>query len=509
MIAIILILNIFFSNKHYAYRKVFLLPNIVLLILALFVLSILCVAILKLEKKHELMQKEKYVGINIASALLLLLLLYISLNIYFYTGWDARVVFTNAKILAQGEGNSVYDPYFSRYPNQQLLLMVEAVLLKINNSFGVIDTNEGLFIIIAFQCVLYALAGNILYRIIDDYSSNRFIAWLGWLLFCLLIAISGWVVIPYTDEMALIFPVLILRCFQRKEETNEKHKLKWWIYISLLSYWGFKMKPTVLIMLIAILLSETLYGIRALDMFGLKNAIKVIVIVTLCFIVSNLAFEYACNKTNVVINNELNTGALHMMMMGLKNDRDGGWDSDDVALSTGIVDKHERRKAQIQTIKQRLSDYGFKGLLRHTARKSLVIFNDGTFAWGMEGNFYTNIYEEKNGYMSPLLRDLFYNGGQRYITLSSVEQGIWLAVLLLSGMCFFVKKDKVMTIIVVSLIGIILFNFLFEARARYVMIYVPVFICAAIITLKQIAARIGEWNRHGKELFFSYKNNKA
>ena len=493
MIAIILILNIFFSNKSYACRKEFLLPNIVLLILALLVLSIMCAAIWKLEKKHELMNKRKYVDINIASALLLLLLLYISLNIYFFTDWDSGFVFNCAKSLAKGE--IIDGTYFSQFPNQQLLLLVEAVLLRINNNFGVIDTNEGLFIIIAFQCVLYALTGNILYRIIDDYSSNRSYAWLGWILFCLLIAISGWVTIPYTDAMALVFPVAILRCFQRKE-TNKKQKFRWWIFISLLSYWGFKMKPTVLIMLIAILLGEVLYGIRVLDRSGLKNAIKVIVIVTICFLVSNTVFHFALDTTKIVINKELNTGALHMMMMGLKNDNDGVWDGDDVALSLGITDKNERREVQIHTIEQRLADYGFKGLLRHTARKSLVIFNDGSFAWGVEGIFYQQIYEEKNAYMSPLLRDLFYNGGQKYTILSSVEQGIWLAVLLLSGMCFLVKKDKVMTIIVVSLVGIVVFNYLFEARARYVMIYVPVFICAAIIILIQIVKKIGEWSRN-------------
>ena len=501
MIAAILTLNIFFSNNNYACKKEFLLPNIVLLILALFVLSIICAAIWKLQKKHESMHKGKYRGINIASALLLFLLLYISLNIYFYSGWDAEGIFKNAKLIAQGQGESINDSYyfshyFSWFPNQHFVLMVEAVLLKINNRFGVIDTNEGLYFIIAFQCVLYALAGNVLYRMIDDYSSNRLFAWLGWIFFCLLVAVSGWVAIPYTDEMSLIFPVLILRCFQRKEAANEKQKLKWWIFISLLSYWGFKMKPTVLIMLIAILLGEALYGIRALDKSGLKKAIKVIVTVALCFIVSNSAFKCAFSKTKIVIHDELNTGVLHMMMMGLKNESDGIWNYDEVAFSTGIADKQERREAQIHIIKQRLADYGLKGLLRHTARKSLVIFNDGTFAWGKEGEFYKHVYEEKNEFMSPLLRDLFYSSGQKYKILSTVEQAIWLAVLFLSGLCLWAKKDKVMTVIVVSLIGIILFNYLFEARARYVMIYAPIFICAAMIALKQIAAMIGKKSRH-------------
>lgn len=40
-----------------------------------------------------------------------------------------------------------------------------------------------------------------------------------------------------------------------------------------------------------------------------------------------------------------------------------------------------------------------------------------------------------------------------------------------------------------SLIGIIVFNFIFEARARYIMLYVPFFIIAGCIALKEIMKR--------------------
>ena len=132
------------------------------------------------------------------------------------------------------------------------------------------------------------------------------------------------------------------------------------------------------------------------------------------------------------------------------------------------------------------------GLLRHTARKSLVIFNDGTFAWGVEGSFYAKIFAEKNSYMSPLLRDLFYSTGHAHKKLATMEQALWLFTLLMSGLCFILKKDKFLTTIATSLVGIIMFNFLFEARARYVMIYVPIFIFLAMISLRHITEVIAK-----------------
>ncbi len=485
MLVAIMLLNIFFQNEDYMCRKDFLLPNIVLLFIALAVLSISGALLFKSNKNVNHMRKKRFSSVNIMSVALFLLLLYFALNIYFFTGWDAGTVFSDAKSLAYGE--IVGGTYYSQFPTQQWLLLIETFLLRINNFCGVVDTNEGLFAIIFFQCLLYVITGNVLYRVIDEYSSNQSFAWLGWVLFSLLVAITGWVTIPYTDGMSIVFPVFILRSFQKKENSEGNKKMKWWIIIALLSYWGFKTKPTVLIMLIAILLGEILYGLKSIDRATLRNAARVTIILIICFGGSKLVFNYFIKSTGIEINKELDTGALHMMMMGLNNSKDGVWDADDVELSTGIKDKKERREAQINTIKQRIDDYGLKGLLRHTARKSLVIFNDGSFAWGAEGGFYTQIYEEKNEFISSFLRDLFYSFGHKYKKLATFEQGIWLAVLLLNCLCIFVKRDKFITVVVMSLIGIILFNFLFEARARYVLIYVPLFICTATLVIKQIA----------------------
>lgn len=489
MLGAILVLDLLFQNKDYKCRKEFLLPNIVLLILVFSVCVVISCIVYK--KWEEVVRTDKrcFVFINVFSVVLFFILLYVSMNIYFLTDWDTGKVLDDARSLARRE--VIDGTYYSRFPNQQLLLLIETVLLKINNWFGVIDTNEGVIMIIAFQCLIYSLAGNLLYRVIINYTSNKFYAWTGWVLFCFLLAISGWVTIPYTDAMSIAFPILILWCYQRKEQSdNGKKRMIWWILIAVLSYWGFKMKPTVLIMLIAIVIGEILYGIKKIDKKMLKKVGKTLAVMGICVVISMKVFQCAFNSTGVTINKELNTGALHMVMMGLNNDYDGVWNSNDVDLSLGIANKKERKEVQINTIKQRLSEYGFVSLLRHTARKSLVIFNDGTFAWGVEGKFYAKIFDEKNSYMSPLLRDLFYSTGHAHRKLATMEQALWLFTLFMSGLCFVLKKDKLLTIIVTSLVGIIIFNFLFEARARYVMIYVPVFIFLAMVSLSHVTEAI-------------------
>ena len=479
MISIILVLNLVFQNKNYHCRKEFLLPNFMLLPLALMAYFFVFYILNKFAVSDK--PNDSWKKINAASFILFFLLVYISLNIYFSTGWDAGYVLYDAKTVANG--GIVDGTYYSQFPNQQMLLIIESALFKLNDMFGVIDSENGMMILIIIQCLIVAVTGNLVYRVLNDFLHKPIFAWIGWGTFCILLGLSGWITIPYTDGMSLFYPILILRCFQRKESCD-KNKYGWWGTIVFLSYWGFKTKPTALIIFIAIIIVEGIYKIAELNKTNMISFAKIVTVSFIVLFVSNAIFKSALGTTGITVNRELDTGALHMIMMGLNDENDGVWAKKDAALSVGIANKSDRKEMQINVIKQRLEDYGLKGLLRHTARKSLVIFNDGTFAWGMEGKFYYEVYEVKNQFISPLLRDMFYSTGGRYQVVATVEQAIWLAVLFLSGCCIFLRKDKFTSVICISLIGIILFNYLFEARARYVMIYVPIFIVLGICSIE-------------------------
>lgn len=117
--------------------------------------------------------------------------------------------------------------------------------------------------------------------------------------------------------------------------------------------------------------------------------------------------------------------------------------------------------------------------------KTLVIFNDGTFGWSEEGGFYDVLYSDKNSIASPFFKNLYYEDGDGYIYISTMQQFIWLMVLFNSiGIIIVNQKEKL--IIILSLIGIIIFNLMFEARARYIILYVPFFIMATMLSLQNL-----------------------
>lgn len=472
----ILILAInFFSNINYTCKTNFLLPNIVL-----FPMGVCAIAMLQVIW-GKVINCFKQININHATIVLFLCQCYIFTNITFISQqWDAWVVFKYAQMFKDGLTDSVADAYFSTYTCNQLIVAIYTFVLKINDVIG-LGAEKGLYVVILMQCVLSAYAGKILFQIVlEDTKSHKF-AWLGWSVYAILIGLSGWNVVTYTDIMGLIFPIAILRIYQLLSN-NKSVYFKWFGIISL-SFWGVKMKATVIVIVIAIIIVEAMDCIRECNGTKRKTVAILLGISMMSVLLYTGIFHCIVRQTGLNIDPEADVGALHVVMIGLNSAKDGAWYGPDEELSKSIRFKEERREAQLEVIRQRLEAYGVGGFLEHMRRKSLVIFNDGTFAWGHEGGFFDLVCEDKDAVVAPFLKSLYYTYGSRYCILATICQMFWLAVLALAaGLAFIRKEDKLNTTLVLSLVGIILFNYLTEARARYLILYVPFFIIAAIIT---------------------------
>ena len=492
----IIVLDFFFSGKSYNCKKGFILPNAALLIIAIAAVA----AIFLLSTRAE--EKIQTIRIKRISVFLFFLQGYIFYNIQFHTlSWDSYVVFGNAQIILSGQTESLDNLYFSIYPNNQLILFLESVLLRINKAVGVLD-KDGFMFIVLVQCFLSALTGKLLFEIIEELTGKYRYAVTGWLLYVILIGLSGWNVVIYTDMLGLIFPLSVFRVWMKKKENNRK----WlsWLAIFTLSFWGFKMKPTTIIVPIAILLAEISSLVSSINKSRIKQILsecaKWTGIGAACLVISGLLFQACIKSTGLTVDKEKNLGIFHTIMMGLNSESDGVYTHDDVEFSKGIEGKKERTQAQIEVIKERLSDYGFVGLIEHLNRKSLVIFNDGTFAWGNEGGFYDVLYENKNDVICPILKELYYNTGSNYIYFASVEQAVWIFVLFFSVGIIFAEKNKENFVIVLSLVGIVIFTFLFEARARYLILYVPFFVIAAMLGINKTITFINRQYDKGRLL---------
>ena len=73
-----------------------------------------------------------------------------------------------------------------------------------------------------------------------------------WGLYVLLVGLSPWVSIPYSDSTALVFPIAILYLYTRQKQQKGWKKACLWGAIGLLTMLGYHIKPQVAIATIAI-----------------------------------------------------------------------------------------------------------------------------------------------------------------------------------------------------------------------------------------------------------------
>ena len=119
-------------------------------------------------------------------------------------------------------------------------------------------------------------------------------------------------------------------------------------------------------------------------------------------------------------------------------------------------------------------------------------FNDGTFAWGREGSFFFEIFEN-DSFIAMLTRNLYYDTGQYRYIFEGITQTLWIVILMLIlGTVFYNTSEnkEVVILLWITLIGVFLFESLFESRARYIYTYSPVFIVLSVIGLQTIFQKL-------------------
>lgn len=125
---------------------------------------------------------------------------------------------------------------------------------------------------------------------------------------------------------------------------------------------------------------------------------------------------------------------------------------------------------------------GFNGFAKLLIKKNLSNYNDGTFTWAREGGFYKTVYPS-NSRVKTALRDFYCNKPETFRLLA---QTIWFFTLLCICFSAFSKASAysgIISLVALSLFGESIFLLLFECRARYLFLYLPLFLILAAVGL--------------------------
>lgn len=474
MACLLLLTLVFFcSHEKYAAKNTFYSP----FILAPIGFAILC-TLFFLSKRMRV-----YKGLPIIVGLVFLSFQILCVHeYYFVSGWDSRTMITIGTKAVEDVNDIYIRSYLSRYPNNMPLSWLYA------KAFSFVDSRGqswilGMEVILFAQCIISFATGLITFKLSETVTENRSTAFFTYLVYLLLIGLSPWVSIAYSNSAALFFPALILWLYVSKTENTTMRVIKW-IGVGALSWLGYHIKPTVLIPLIAILCIETR------DMLRHRNytkSLRSVLLIFLGVLISNLLILGVNSDFGCDLDPEQRFGIAHFFAMGMNEERMGVYSQEDVDYSMSFQTVRERDQADWNLAKDRLAKMSAGDLLRLWKKKLLTAFHDGTFAWTREGNFFLTV-REFTSKPSQILRSFYYPEGTNYKIFTNFEQAIWLAVLLTSlGAALDGNKEG--RAIMLTLLGLILYLILFETRARYVYIFVPLFLMLSscgMLTIKKI-----------------------
>ncbi|MBF0714081.1 hypothetical protein HZY83_05265 [Gemella sp. GH3] len=470
MLMLIMIALLFFNHLEYSKKNYVSNINIYALIFGSFILFILSFII-----KRYLY---KFINVYFITVILTLIQIILVYSYYFIPGWDAGIIIDNSfSLFINGELESEY--YFSVYPNNISIVNIYYYFISFINFIKLGE--YAYFILLVCIILICNVSGILMYKILIKIFQNNVIALIGYAYYILLIYISPWIAIPYSDSLSLILPILMLYIYI----SLEKYYLKW-VLLCFIFAVSISIKPQAAIIFIAIIIFDFLFNTNSIKLF-FKKCFTLFIVIIVSFNIINLMNKDIKAK----LDKELHTSYIHYLKMGLNENTSGEWNYDDVVFSQSIPLKDDRDYANILVIKERINNFTVSSFLEHYTKKTLLNYSDGTFSWGKEGNFYKEILPE-NIKISKITRNIYYSDGKYYKYFNFLQQSSWLIILFLSLFSIKFNKNDEETasnykiIIYMTLIGLFIFLTLFEARGRYLFSNVPIFIICAMYGINNI-----------------------
>lgn len=479
----IIICLVFYSRVDYHCKKQFLVSNFCIC-LCTFILF----CFLKFfKRKIPIKDLTKFNNINFDKVVyflffvFFLIQLYVFYHIFFETGWDSGwYIIPNARAILGSKNINLN--YYSWFPNNLMITSFYALILGMNAVIGIFGMGYDLMSIVFINSLLSSFSSLLVYKIAQRFLNKKY-AFIGYIISVILFVLSPWNVICYSDSLAIFIPILIFYIYL-SDKLNMYFK---WPLIFLFGYIGYSIKPQSIMIFFAIIV---ITFIRKISFKNLKKMF-VIFLLSLCpVLIINFGLDKLYKFEGFKLDSEKQIGITHFLMMGANPATDGVFYDKDANYSISIKNRSERSKKNINVYLKRVRKYGLIGYIKFLSKKNLVNYNDGTFAWGVEGGFY-DVLKPEISKISNLFRKIFYDNGSLFIYYSSFVQIIWVTTLFIItiGSFYSFRKNKLnynYLILILSIIFLTIFELLFEGRARYLYCNLPIFILLMLYSLNYI-----------------------
>lgn len=289
----------------------------------------------------------------------------------------------------------------------------------------------------------------------------------------------------YTDSLSLLFPVLLLYLSLFTDVSDKKKKILIYLLSGFAAAIGIFMKPTVSIMVIAIVMSFLLQ--KKWKEAGTYTVTVSAVSLIFIFLVRSYIYSVHLDPELASIKN---TPSLHWIMMGLTGN--GSYNPTDYEFTRSFRNPILRNNALLAEIKNRISENGVWGMLALYSRKLYRCFGDGTFA--------VSDFLDDSPLQQSWLHFFILYSGEKYHSYQTICNIVFYSLLILllvaviHGFCITSRKSSLnstslltdMQAPILASIGITVFLMLWETSARYITNFVPILLIVAFSGIKYL-----------------------
>lgn len=470
MFAYIFGIVFFFDQMKYINQRNLMIPNrfglpIIFLFFAVFVFK----------KRKKDFSDKKYFTILIAMSLMVLGIQFIyQIFGYFTQTWDSGHMIRTVNHFAR-YGNIDDMAYMTRYPNNSMLTFI---LILIRSIPYIGRTN---LLILMINAIVVNLAGVFTSLTVRNITKKNGLSLFVYIVLIPLFLLSPWILVYYSDTFASLAPILVLYIYSK-----DKKDYRDYFFICFIAFLGYYIKPTVIIVLMAIVLAELIFNYKSI--LNYKKHIKVFKRNSLACLLAVLVVIGINSASKVYVlyydaPNVVKFNLVHFIAMGLNDETDGIYNDRDVGdtMSMGVNQNFKK-------IENRIFNRSIDKHIHFFAKKTLVNFNDGVFAWGHEGCFFCNV-RKSNNVITNFIWNIILPEGMYHRYYLLIMQWIWLLVLVFIPSILSKYMSKSEFAIILSIIGISLFLTIFEARARYLYCFAPVFFVAFTLGISRARTR--------------------
>ena len=251
------------------------------------------------------------------------------------------------------------------------------------------------------------------------------------------------------------------------------------IIIGILAFIGKSIKVTSLIVLIALMINH-------LYKYKIKNTIIALLIIAVPFLSINLAFNkiiVPAGRFAFKVNEYGSYPYTHWLMMGIEDiDADnsernsyGGYNVNDYNKTRSFETGKTAQKYNIEEYIRRVKKMGVFGYIEFLTKKNVNMWTDGYY--------FSNVAIGINPVNDTPLRKWIRNDDTKYYGIYFNQAVVYsFLLMLIIGSILKLKESEYKEIdyIRLSIIGILIFLSFWEARSRYLVNFIPIFILVIV-----------------------------